>query len=137
MADLGDAVHKEPYLILRSSRDDLIIYKAYMFRKHLRFVKSPNPRVPLASMEGVPLKEETESGKKKIRPLRVLDDLRGYSAVFMPGNSPALVMKTSQSVPKLFPLSGPPVSSMTLFHTASADHGFIYIDSMASSVATV
>ncbi|RPA88221.1 hypothetical protein BJ508DRAFT_410087 [Ascobolus immersus RN42] len=130
MADLGDAVHKEPYLILRSSRDDIIMYKPYLFRKHLRFVKSSNSRVPLTSMEGVPLKQETEPGKKRIRPLKVLDDLRGYSAVFMPGNAPALVLKTAQSVPKLYPLSGPPVSSMTLFHTASADHGFIYIDSM-------
>lgn len=47
----------------------------------------------------------------------------------MPGNSPSFIIKSSKSPPRVHPLAGAPVKSVSGFHTGACDRGFIYADS--------
>jgi len=60
--------------------------------------------------------------------MRVVSDLSGYSAVFLPGGSPSFILKSAKSVPRLLGLRGAGVRGMSGFHTAGCDRGFIYVD---------
>ncbi|RPA99318.1 hypothetical protein L873DRAFT_1684282 [Choiromyces venosus 120613-1] len=126
VADLGDSVFKEPYLIARSSNNDLTFYKPFIASSPstLRFIKSPNPH--LASHE-----LDLGAGTKKMfRPLTAVDNIAGYSAVFLSGADPNFVIKTAKSNPRIHKLAGSGVRSLSSFHSAGADRGFVYVDSL-------
>lgn len=127
LGDLGDHVTKAPYLIARNSHDDLTIYKLFVSptSKSVSFVKITNPVLakPRVSSGPAPTDEPIQP------PLTVLQNLGGYAAVFLPGPDPSLVLASSHSVPHVHRLAGTAVRSLAPFHTASADRGFVFIDS--------
>lgn len=61
-----------------------------------------------------------------------MKNVGGYAAVFKPGISPSFIIKTSKSIPRVHPLCGTAVRSLSNFHTASAERGFVYVDSAVS-----
>lgn len=61
-------------------------------------------------------------------PLRVCDNIAGYSAVFLPGPSPSFVIKSAKSTPKVIGLQGAGVRTLSTFHTEGCEQGFIYAD---------
>ncbi|PWW76051.1 hypothetical protein C7212DRAFT_280229 [Tuber magnatum] len=126
VADMGDSVFKEPYLIARSSNNDLTFYKPFIASSSstLRFIKSPNPH--LASDE-----PNLGAGTKNMfRPLTAVHNIAGYSAVFLPGADPSFVIKTAKSNPRIHKLAGSGVRSLSSFHSAGADRGFVYVDNL-------
>lgn len=136
VADLGDAVSTSPYLILRPSNDDLTIYEPFRIdsatspkslQSSLHFLKVHNPHLAknpdVAAME-----TEERSEKLRDKPMRIISNIGGHSAVFLPGGSPSFVLKTSKTTPKVISLQGVGVRGMSSFHTAGCDRGFIYAD---------
>lgn len=131
VADLGDLVTKEPFLIARSARNDLTFYKPFIAppsteggQPSLRFVKCANPHLAL------PVKPMKEGRTKNVfRPLVAIANLAGYACVFLPGADPSFVLKTSKSMPHVHRLAGDAVRSLAAFHSAGADRGFVYVDS--------
>lgn len=107
----------------------MIIYQPY--QKHiegsrdtaLRFLKIPNPHVPKGSTEPS-LQEQQELSL----PLQPLHDVGGFSAVFMPGTSPAFIIKSASSYPYVIGVSEASVKSCTPLHTPSCPKGIAYID---------
>ena len=93
----------------------------------LAFLKVHNPHLAenpvVAAMEA-----EEDSEDSRDRPMRVISNLGGYSAVFLPGESPSFVLKSAKSIPKVISLQGTGVRGMSSFHTAGCDRGFIYAD---------
>lgn len=73
---------------------------------------------------------ELKEGPEELRdkPMRPIVNLGGYSTVFLPGESPSFILKSSKSTPKVISLQGVGVRSMSSFHTAGCDRGFIYAD---------
>ncbi|KAL7808025.1 CPSF A subunit region domain-containing protein [Trichoderma gracile] len=135
VADLGDAVHASPYLILRHSTDDLTIYEpirlpadetAHTLSDTLFFKKSPNAVLANSAVEDP--SDDTAQPQRYV-PLRICANVGGYSTVFLPGPSPAFVIKSSKSVPRVVGLQGHGVRGMSTFHTEGCDRGFIYADS--------
>ncbi|OAL56008.1 protein CFT1 [Pyrenochaeta sp. DS3sAY3a] len=131
-ADLGDATSKHPHLIVRTSTDDLVIYKAYhspprssssLWTENLRWVKLSQQHVPRYTEDSGPEGVEVEST------LLALDNIGGYSTVVQRGANPAFILKESSSVPRVIGLSGKAVKSLTSFHTSSCQRGFAYLDS--------
>ncbi|KAI5780740.1 CPSF A subunit region-domain-containing protein [Peziza echinospora] len=139
VANLGDQISKEPWLIARTMEDNLIFYKPFLYTRTaansgskedsksspvLRFSKSNNPRIAIPFISG----DNVSKVGLKYRPMIAINDLGGYSTVFMPGNSPSFIIKTSKSTPRIHPLSGTAVRSLSSFHTRSAERGCVYVD---------
>ncbi|KAK4987238.1 mRNA cleavage and polyadenylation factor subunit [Elasticomyces elasticus] len=133
VADLGDASLKSPYMILRSATDDLVFYEPFhypllgasstptSFTQNLRFRKVSNAHTPKYM-------ETEDASLDKASPLRILADVGGYCAVFMPGVSPSLVLKTTNGPPRVINLRGKGVRSLTGLDTDACQNGFAYVD---------
>lgn len=117
---------------LRTADNNLVIYQPYQSPKegtkdtYLRFLKIANSRLPKPSLEE---EKEEEVAAIGYRPsLRVIQDLNGYSTVFMSGQYPCFVMKDASSPPLVIDMAGGPVQSLARMHTPRLEKGFIYID---------
>ncbi|KAF1992573.1 protein CFT1 [Aulographum hederae CBS 113979] len=106
VADIGDAVSKSPYMIVRTASDDLVMYEPYHypqrdpsqpFTTNLRWKKISQPRLAHAVDDTASdIEESDERGK-----LKALADVNGYSTVVQAGQSPCLVLKEASTTPKL------------------------------------
>ncbi|PSN69708.1 protein CFT1 [Corynespora cassiicola Philippines] len=132
-ADLGDLTSKAPHLIIRTSNDDLVMYKAFHYparaasdpwTKNLRWVKLPQQHLPKYSEE--PALNSEDAGKEST--LTAIDNICGYSTVFQRGTSPSFILKESASPARVIGLSGKAVKGLTRFHTSACQRGFAYID---------
>lgn len=118
-------------------QDNIILYKPYLHTRSppivddpstpntvLRFLKIANTRTPSPAISP----SDLPRAGVRYRPMLAISDLGGYSAVFLPGNSPSFIIKTSKSIPRVHLLSGTAVRSLSSFHTRSAERGFVYVD---------
>lgn len=136
LAELGDATHKSPYLILRSTNDDLTIYQPYQSPLEgssdtvLRFLKSSSS-VPRPAAEQIYEDEQ----HNRIQPLRAIQDLDSYSTVFMPGKNPSFILKSASSPPQFISPRTGPVRSLSRLNTSKCERGFVYIGDDGSTHA--
>ena len=125
-------------LKLRSASDDLIIYQPYQSPiqgskdTSLRFLKIPNPHLP--SIPNGDAADVEEIQQERRQPLRSLHDVGGYSAVFMPGQSPCFIIKSASSPPRVIDMYESSVKSLTRLHSPSCQNGFFYVDGEVSRV---
>lgn len=80
-------------------------------------------------------KLENETGAPLWRPscLESIGDLsNSYSAVFIPGKTPALILKEGRSVPRIIRLKSPGMKSLRMHHTPNCQRGCIVVDSQVS-----
>lgn len=118
----------------RTVQDDIIFYKPYLqtifpedsskSQPVLRFLKIARPHTPIPSISP----QDLSQAGVRFRTMLAIPDLGGYSAVFIPGNSPSFIIKTCKSIPRVHPLCGTAVRSLSSFHTRSAERGFVYVD---------
>jgi cleavage and polyadenylation specificity factor subunit 1 len=89
-------------------------------------MKIHNPH--LAKSPDASIEERSDSElEDKIRPMRAIADLGGYSTVFLPGGSPSFILRSAVSIPRVIGLRGCGVRGMSSFHTAGCDRGFIFV----------
>lgn len=67
--------------------------------------------------------------------MRAIHDLNGYSAVFLPGDSPTFVIKSASSPPQLISLNEKSVQSLSGLNTPTCERGFAYIDQIVSQMS--
>ncbi len=142
IADLGDSNSKTPHLILRAANDDLTIYQPFcvpstptdgenkaekVLSRDLHFLKLPNPVFAKGVDEAASSIDPDAPAAKLPLPMRVLHNVAGLSAVFMPGPSASFLYKSSQTIPRVVALRGQGVRSLSPFHTEGCDRGFIYL----------
>ncbi|KAF3929829.1 hypothetical protein AA313_de0210126 [Arthrobotrys entomopaga] len=123
VADIGDSISQSPYLIVKTKRDDIIIYEPFI-SNGICFRKVYNTILPTVSLS----EQKSPSG-----PLVKIDDLGGYAVVFMAGDTPTFITKSSKSLPKLYKLQGGTVRSLSPFHTKETERGFLYIDAKGTA----
>ncbi|KAJ5779063.1 hypothetical protein N7457_006783 [Penicillium paradoxum] len=130
IANLGDGVSLSPYLIVRTENDDLVFYRPCLANaehgsSRLRLIREPNNILPKSS--------EKQAPKQRLRPLRVLPNVSGFSTVFMPGASSSFVFRTAKSPPHVIRLRGDFTCWLSSFDWADAgcEKGFIYVDSQS------
>lgn len=120
---------------MRHSTDDLTIYEPIRLqtessgsalRDTLFFKKSSNPAIAKSTIEAA---QDDAAQQPRFVPLRTAANIGGYSTVLLPGASPAFILKSSKSVPRVIGLQGLGVRGMSTFHTEGCDRGFIYSDS--------
>ena len=68
--------------------------------------------------------EQSESKQ----PLRILHDIGGYSAVFVPGSTPSLILKSAPTLPQIIGLELAGIRSLSGLHNQICQRGFIYTD---------
>lgn len=138
VANLGDLTDASPHLIVRNSLDDLSIYAPWRvvredkacveFHKisNQALARAPEPRIKRDD-DGAPELVE------RFLPMRRCTNIGGYSCVFLPGPSPSFIMKSSKSLPCVLRLHGRHIRSMSPFHTAGCNRGFITIDNQENA----
>ncbi|KAI0466598.1 CPSF A subunit region-domain-containing protein [Xylaria cf. heliscus] len=133
VADLGDNTSFYPYLVTRNNQNDITIYEPFRttsepateLSRSLHFLKLPNSTVA-KSME---TSTEDDVEGQRTYPMRRCDNVGGYKTIFLPGDSPHFIFKSSKTLPKVIELQGSGVRGMSLFHTEGCERGFIYADS--------
>lgn len=91
----------------------------------LHFQKLPNPVLADDLLE--PADDDIDEVQKAL-PMRRCENVAGYKTVFLPGNSPSFILKSSKTLPKVIGLHGNGVRGMASFHTEGCERGFIYAD---------
>ncbi|KAI0431549.1 CPSF A subunit region-domain-containing protein [Xylaria sp. FL1042] len=133
VADLGDNTSHYPYLVTRNNQNDVTIYEPFQtaseptteLSRSLHFLKLSNSTVA-KNLETV---SEDDVEGQRTYPMRKCDNIAGYKTIFLPGDSPHFVLKSSKTQPKVIELQGSAVRGMSLFHTEGCERGFIYADS--------
>ncbi|KAI5864811.1 CPSF A subunit region-domain-containing protein [Durotheca rogersii] len=133
VADLGDMTSSNPYLVARHDNDDVTIYQPFRTSSEagqelatsLHFQKLPNPTIADNAAEA--LDDEDDEIWRPLA-MRRCDNVGGYKTVFIPGNSPSFILRSSKTLPKVIGLQGDGVRGMSPFHTEGCERGFIYAD---------
>ncbi|KAI1815513.1 CPSF A subunit region-domain-containing protein [Poronia punctata] len=135
VADLGDKTSSSPYLVIRNSDDDVIIYEPFRtnskptaelsLSQSLHFQKLPTSAVA----RNIETEAEDEMEEKRTYSMRRCDNIAGYKTIFVPGNSPRFVLKSAKTLPKTMELQGEGVRGMSTFHTEGCERGLVYADS--------
>ncbi|KAL7620400.1 mRNA cleavage and polyadenylation factor subunit [Parahypoxylon ruwenzoriense] len=134
VADLGDMTSSYPYLIVRHDNNDVTIYHPFRtlpgptqeLSTSLQFQKLSNPTLANSTDEMV---DDEDDEVLRTPSMRRCENIAGYSTVFIPGNSPSFILRSSKTQPKVLGLQGDGVRGMSPFHTEGCERGFIYADS--------
>lgn len=92
----------------------------------LRFFREYNHTLPRLDEE-----PSGSADQQRARPLRILSNISGHSAVFMPGASASFVLKTATSSPHLIRLRGEFTRWLSSFDSrdSGCENGFIFVGS--------
>ncbi|RMY22713.1 hypothetical protein D0867_02531 [Hortaea werneckii] len=139
LTDLGAKDVKRPYLIARTSLDDLAMYEPFWYTgdnsnpkssgfEGLRWRKVPNTYVPKYD-------ENLDADAADARPaLLKAAEIGGRHCVYVPGSSPSLLIKESTSLPKVLGLRSSAVNSFTTINRDGIRDGFALIEGDGSFV---
>jgi len=132
VAEVGDVASKSPYLIIRSTGNDLTLYHPFQAphsgESHpLRFVKLPHTFLPKASSDEEDDEETAGQGQRR-PPLRVLPEFGGLSVVLMPGPSSSIILKQASGEPKILDLQLDNIKSIGAYSTPGCPGGLILVD---------
>ncbi|KAI1288918.1 CPSF A subunit region-domain-containing protein [Xylaria venustula] len=139
VADLGDNTSHYPYLVTRNDQNDVTIYKPFQatsgptteLSQSLHFLKLSNSTI--AKNSEMVTEDDVEG--QRTYPMRTCDNIAGYKSIFLPGDSPHFILKSSKTLPRVIEFQGSSVRGMSLFHTEGCERGFIYAD--AQGIARV
>ncbi|KAI0108935.1 CPSF A subunit region-domain-containing protein [Nemania sp. FL0031] len=133
IADLGDNTSFYPYLVVRNAKNDVTVYEPFqstsdaaaVLSRSLHFLKLPNHAIA----KNVETVVEDDVEGQRTYPMRRCDNISGYKTIFLPGDSPHFIFKSSKTLPKVIELQGSGVRGMSSFHTEGCERGFLYADS--------
>ncbi|RMZ20195.1 hypothetical protein D0859_15805 [Hortaea werneckii] len=139
VTDLGTSDVKRPYLIARTSLDDLAMYEPFWYTgdnsdprnsgfEGLRWRKVPNTYVPKYD-ENL----DTEAADACPGLLKAAE-IGGRHCVYVPGSSPSLLVKESTSLPRVLGLRSSAVKSFTSVNRAGFLDGFALVEGDGSFV---
>lgn len=130
IADIGDSFDRKTVLAIRTSSDDIVLYHPYGVPGSVgsfRFRKVTTRRLAKAPVEAGEESAEADT-RKRNHPMRRLSNICGFSAIFVPGSSPALILKHAASNVRIHDLQGKTIKALSNFHSLTCPRGFVYID---------
>ena len=134
VTELGDETSTKPYMLLRTSTDELVIYEPYRIestlegrQSHLTFLKSPNHLVAKSPAEAADEASEADT-VLRVKPLTPVRGPNGLRLVIMPGASPSVIAKTSVSSPQVYHLRMGPLKALTAYDTEYCPSGFAFVN---------
>lgn len=93
--------------------------------RSLHFLKLPNSTIA----KNLETTVEDDVEEQRTYPMRRCHNIAGYKTIFLPGDSPHFIIRSSKTLPKVIELQGGGVRGLSLFHTEGCERGFIYADS--------
>nr|POE94812.1 protein cft1 [Quercus suber] len=132
VTDLGDGDHTQPFLVVRSSMDDLTLYEPFRYDAvtpvssadftALRFRKVPCQHLPRYDEA---LQNTEDDRPAALQPLLV----NGYSVIYVPGSSPSMVIKDAKNLPKVINIRASKVNAITTLNYKHCMKGFALVTS--------
>jgi cleavage and polyadenylation specificity factor subunit 1 len=134
IADVGDSFDKATFLVIRTSSEDIVLYHPHPVPDSVgtfRFRKVATRRIAKAPAEAADESAEVDI-RKRDHPMRWLQNICGFSAIFVPGASPAFILKHAASNVRVHDLQGKSIKALDSYHSSACPRGFIYIDDNGS-----
>ena len=132
VADVGYGDMKQPYLMVRTAMDDIILYEPFhhpidpagSWHTNLRFRKVSNTYAP-RSNDSLVAEQDVPSTTLKVI------NMDGYSVVRVSETPPSLLLKPSSSLPRILEIRGLTESSKTLtlssLNRRGCEGGFVLV----------
>ena len=126
LAQMGDEVDQQTYMILRNTTGDIVIYEPYAIPDVVGSFQFK--KITSRNAEYNPDLEVDEDGETTapLPPIRILDNDSGVSSVFVPGNSPRLISKHASTTPKVYKVDD--VKSMCSLGATSDSFDSLFVD---------
>ena len=126
LAQVGDQIDQQTFLIIRNTTGDVIIYEPYavpyvvgtfQFKKITTRNAEYNPEVEL---------DEDGETTASLPPIQIIESISGLSMVFIPGHSPRLILKHASTSPKIYKVDDVKAMCANLLEAESSE--FIFVD---------
>ena len=130
LADLGQSGFTQPYLVLRTAMDDIVLYEPFhcphkpnkdSWHSNLHFRKVPFSYIPKYS------EQLTEERPPPLKPVSI----GGYHAVNIPGSPASVLLKEPSSLPKVLEVrathSSQRATVLSPIHRPGCEFGFLTI----------
>ncbi|EXJ58311.1 hypothetical protein A1O7_05736 [Cladophialophora yegresii CBS 114405] len=122
LVDLGNKDDRRPYLVVRNTTNDLVIYEPFAVLNvvgSFRFKKIATK--PAEAPEDT---VEEEGEESSLQPMQVIRDIAGHASVFVPGAQPMLILREASTMPHVYELKPQNIKSLS----AANPGGFVFID---------
>ena len=126
LVDIGNTDESRPYLVVRNTTNDIILYEPYAVPNVAASFKLKKIATKPAEAPEDTVEEEGED--VSLRPMQVIKDITGHSSVFIPGAHPMLILREASTMPRIYELKVQNIKSLSAFHTSTSPHGFVFID---------
>lgn len=135
VADIGQSGATQPYLILRTALDDIVLYEPFQYpavakgdswHTNMRFRKVPLTYIP--KYNEVIAEAQGDSRPPPLKAMRIGD----YRVVTIPGAPACLLVRESSSPPKVLelrePEGAPKLTAIASLHRTGCGYGFLVIN---------
>ena len=134
VAELGDSTYKAPFMIVRSSNNDLTIYSPYHVSTHdredasLQFLKLPCQFMPEAPRVALVDEPEMQANER----LLAIPDFCGFSAVVLTGSTSQFILKTATGNPQVVSARGRNTLDLSAVHVPFCSRGVAQLNTQVS-----
>ncbi|OCT51295.1 Protein CFT1 [Cladophialophora carrionii] len=126
LVDLGNKNDKRPYLVVRSTTNDLVIYEPFAVPNVVGSFKFKKIATKPAEAPEDTVEEEGE--ESSLQPMQVIRDIAGHASVFVPGAQPMLILREASTMPHVYELKPQNIKSLSAINTGASPHAFVFID---------
>ncbi|KAI9785827.1 MAG: mRNA cleavage and polyadenylation factor subunit [Peltula sp. TS41687] len=136
VAELGDEVARCPYVIFRTTSNEVILYEPFHAEFNetapwdsstLQLLKICSPSFTRSAVSWSP-EETVHKADNQSCHLHAIPDLGGCSTVFIPGEYPCFLLRSAASSPKLLRVREKGIVGASGFHTKNCEKGWLYFD---------
>lgn len=120
--ELGDSHHKQEYLTVLTVGGEVVMYRLYFNGVNFAMVKERDLRTTGAPDNAYPLGTTVE------RRLVYFSDLNGYTALFVTGITPYLILKSIHLVPRIFKFLQIAAVSAAPYNDHRVRNGLVFLD---------
>ena len=125
LADLGDQTERRPYLLVRNTTGDIILYEPFAVPDvvgSFKFRKVVTETI--ANFED----QYNPEGESLLRPpMQALNNKLGYAWVFVPGSTSAVVLRHASTAPHVYELKSQGIRSVCNVRSVESNDQFILV----------
>ncbi len=126
LANLGNTNDSRPYLIVRNTSNDIVIYEPFAIPNVAGSFKFKKVTTKPAEAPEDTVEEEGE--ESSLQPMQVIKDIGGHATVFIPGANPMLILREASTVPRIYELNIPTIKSLSAVNISTNSQSFVFID---------
>ncbi|EXJ92763.1 hypothetical protein A1O3_01315 [Capronia epimyces CBS 606.96] len=125
LADLGNTTDRRPYLVVRNTTGDVLIYEPFAIPD---VVGSFRFKKVMTKAAKNPVENEVTGEQSARQSMQVMNNIAGHASVFVPGPHPSLIIREASTIPHVYELNSGNVKSMSAVHTQTCQQGLALVD---------